>query len=109
MLELCIIEDDERVLSAELEDDGGEGGGGGAHHELADGGRADEEDFVDAAGDERAARLGHARHHLDQFGIVAATGQNLAEHLLDATGAERGELGNFDERAVSGHERRCHR
>lgn len=97
---------DEGVLAAELEDDGGEVGRGALHDALADGGRADEEDLVDAGLDQGGAGLALAHDEGHQLGVVAAGGQHLAEQLLEVVLGRQRALRHLDHRRVAGEQSR---
>mmetsp|Transcript_11479 Transcript_11479/g.49462 ORF Transcript_11479/g.49462 Transcript_11479/m.49462 type:complete len:611 (+) Transcript_11479:46-1878(+) len=88
--ETGVLEHDERILAAELEDHGGEGIRRRLHHHATDARGPDKDNLVRAAGDESVARFAVAVDDLDQ---IFRRAHGLEARLDGATVVERGPRG----------------
>ena len=96
-----ILQDDERVLTPELEDDGGEGLRGGLHDHPTDAGGPDEDDLVGAAGDERVAGFAVAVDDLHEVLGGAACTQALFNGAAVVERGPGGVLGDLHHQRVT--------
>mmetsp|Transcript_17326 Transcript_17326/g.47023 ORF Transcript_17326/g.47023 Transcript_17326/m.47023 type:complete len:363 (+) Transcript_17326:773-1861(+) len=99
--DLCILQDDHGIFSAQFQCDWREVLGGSGHHPLTDRSRPDESHVSDSASNEGATTLGVTRNNLYQVTGRASCRQGSRNDASIVQAGPTGMLGNLDHQPVA--------